>query len=351
MAFAFVHPFTEALAGIILDFPIKLFRCLLAGAILYFMAGLRRDASHFFIYILFQLTAVVTMSGMFRTLASMTRAVGEAMALAGIMIMCIAVYTGFTLPQFDMPPWFAWIRWINPIFYAYEAIVSNEFHSRVFQCVDFIPNYLPSVRGESFICSSIGATAGYPFVTGDKYIWDGYEYSHEHIWRNFGIMVAFAIFFHILHLVLTEYVPKRQVGAEVLVFGAGSMPKVSQKPDLEPGEQSFAGEEARNLDSKMDSFPKQKDILSWKGLTYEIPVKGGHRTLLEDVNGWVKSGTLTALMVGNSLALGFCSCTNTLIAYNTGRLGCGQNHSAGRIGSAGVCRNRHWRCARQWPWA
>jgi hypothetical protein len=164
-------------------------------------------------------------------------------------------------------------------------------------------------------------------------------------------MVAFAIFFHILHLVLTEYVPKRQVGAEVLVFGAGSMPKVSQKPDLEPGEQSFAGEEARNLDSKMDSFPKQKDILSWKGLTYEIPVKGGHRTLLEDVNGWVKSGTLTALMVGNSLALGFCSCTNTLIAYNTGRLGCGQNHSAGRIGSAGVCRNRHWRCARQWPWA
>ncbi|KAJ5388987.1 CDR ABC transporter [Penicillium cataractarum] len=294
-AFAFVHPFTEALAGIILDLPIKLFRCLLAGVILYFMSGLRREASHFFIYILFQLTAVVTMSGMFRTLASMTRAVGEAMALAGIMIMCIAVYTGFTLPQFDMHPWFAWIRWVNPIFYAYEGIVANEFHDRLFECNDFIPNYLPSVRFNSFTCSSIGSIAGELLVSGDRYIWEGYEYSYKHIWRNFAIMIAFTVFFHVVHLVLTEYAPKSQSAAEVLVFRQGNVPKVSHR-DLELGEQQFSGKEGRNLHSKIDPFPKQKDILSWRGLNYEIPVKGGHKRLLEDVNGWVKPGTLTALM-------------------------------------------------------
>ncbi|KUL81851.1 hypothetical protein ZTR_09746 [Talaromyces verruculosus] len=295
-AFAFVHPFTEALAGIILDLPIKLFRCLLAGAILYFMAGLQREASNFFIYILFQLTAVTTMSGIFRTLASITRAIGEAMALAGIMIMCIAVYTGFTLPQFDMHPWFAWIRWLNPIFYAYEGIVANEFHGRLVQCTDFVPNYLPSVRGKSFTCASPGATAGDLLVSGDSYIWAGYEYSYQHIWRNFVIMVAFAVFFHIVHLVLTEYVPKGQPAADVLIFRAGGVPKVPHKRDLEFGQQPFAGEKARNLDSKIDSFLRQKDVLSWKGLTYDIPVNGGYKRLLEDVNGWVKPGTLTALM-------------------------------------------------------
>ncbi|OKO92261.1 ATP-binding cassette transporter CGR1 [Penicillium subrubescens] len=295
-AFAFVHPFTEALAGIILDLPIKLIRCLLAGLILYFMAGLRREASNFFIYILFQLTAVMTMSGMFRTLASMTRAVGEAMALAGILIMCIAVYTGFTLPQFDMHPWFSWIRWLNPIFYAYEGIIANEFHGRMYECADFIPNYLPSVRGKSFTCSSIGAKAGDLLVSGDRYIGDGYEYSYGHIWRNFAIMVAFSVFFHIVHLVLTEYSPKGQTAAEVLVFRAGGVPQVPHKRDLELGEQPFTGETARNLESKIDSFPPQQDVLSWKGLTYEIPIKGGHKRLLEDVSGWVKPGTLTALM-------------------------------------------------------
>jgi ABC-type multidrug transport system permease subunit len=296
-AFAFVHPFTEALAGIILDLPIKLFRCLLAGLVLYFMAGLRREASHFFIYILFQLTAVVTMSGMFRTLSSMTRAVGEAMALAGILIMCIAVYTGFTLPQFDMHPWFAWIRWLNPIFYAYESIIANEFHGRMYACADFIPSYPSAVRGNSFTCSSLGAAAGELLVSGDRYIQEGYEYSYGHIWRNYVVMVAFAVFFHIVHLVLTEYSPKGQTAAEVLVFRGGGVPQVPQKRDLELGDQPIMGKKARNLDSKIDSFPQQKDILSWKGLTYEIPVKGGHKRLLEDISGWVKPGTLTALMV------------------------------------------------------
>lgn len=301
-AFAFVHPFTEALAGILLDLPIKLFRCLLAGLILYFMANLRREASHFFIYILFQLTAVMMMSGMFRTLASMTHTISQAMAVAGIMIICIAVYTGFTLPQFDMPPWFSWIRWLNPIFYAYEGIVANEFHGRWFECTAFVPNYLPSFRGKSFTCSSIGARAGDLFVSGDNYIWDGYDYSYKNIWRNFGIMLAFVIFFHILHLALTEYAPKTRPTAEALIFRAGSVPKAACEGDLEAGRQPFPNKESRNLESQINSFPKQKDILSWKGLTYDIPVKGGQKRLLEDVNGWVKPGTLTALMVRNSFS-------------------------------------------------
>lgn len=296
-AFAFVHPFTEAFAGIILDFPIKFFRCLLAGVILYFMANLRREASNFFIYILFQLTAVLTMSGMFRTLASMTRAIGQAMALAGIMIICIAVYTGFTLPQFSMPPWFAWIRWLNPIFYAYESIIANEFHGRSFECVKFIPNDISLFLGNSFICSSLGSKAGEYFVSGDDYIWDGYEYTYEHIWRNFGVMLAFALVFHVVHLVLTEYTPQTNTTAEALVFHPGCVPKAPREGDMESGKEQFTRNDSRNLDSRIDNLSTQKDTLSWKGLTYDVPVKGGHKRLVEDVNGWVKPGTLTALMV------------------------------------------------------
>ena len=40
----------------------------------------------------------------------------------------------------------------------------------------------------------------------------------------------------------------------------------------------------------------QKDIFTWRDITYDIEVKGEPRRLLDHVSGWVKPGTLTALM-------------------------------------------------------
>ena len=104
--YAFVHPFTEALASIVVDLPVKALRCSVFCIVLYFMANLRREPSQFFIFYLFIITAVLTMSGMFRSLGALTRSIGQAMALAGILVLCIVIYTGFTLPQPKMHPWF-----------------------------------------------------------------------------------------------------------------------------------------------------------------------------------------------------------------------------------------------------
>lgn len=43
--YAFAHPFTEALANILIDLPIKFTRCAVFSIILYFMANLRREPS------------------------------------------------------------------------------------------------------------------------------------------------------------------------------------------------------------------------------------------------------------------------------------------------------------------
>ncbi|KAJ6179784.1 hypothetical protein N7519_010245 [Penicillium mononematosum] len=295
-AYAFVHPFTEAIAGVIVDFPIKLFRCVLSAIIVYFLANLRREASHFFIYILFQLTAVMTMATMFRTLATVTRTIGQAMSLAGVIIICVAVYTGFTVPQFDMPPWFAWIRWVNPIFYAFEAIVANEFHGRHFECVEYIPN-LSFQKGVSFTCSYVGSRPGERHVSGDAYIAGSYDYSYDHVWRNYGILVAFLVFFYVLYFWLTELIPGTTPAHEVLIFRRGDVPDKLNRSDLESGEQPLPLQEMKSLaPPARSSMADQKDTLSWKGLCYDIPVKGGEKRLLDDVSGWVKPGSLTALM-------------------------------------------------------
>ncbi|KAB8235266.1 ABC-2 type transporter-domain-containing protein [Aspergillus alliaceus] len=291
-AYAFVHPFTEALAGILVDLPIKMLRCSVFCIILYFLANLRREPSQFFIFYMFLLCAVLTMSGMFRSLAALTRTVGQAMALAGILVLCIVVYTGFTLPQPYMHPWFSWIRWINPIYYTFESLVANEFHGRNFECASYIPSY---GTGNSFICSVVGAVAGQRFVSGDDFIEQNYHYSYSHIWRNFGILIAFMIFFNALYLTATEFISSDKSKAEALVFRPGHAPRYLQHGEDIEAEKAKVATEVR-ADANSIRLPEQKDILSWKSVCYDIPVKDGTRRLLDDVNGWVKPGTLTALM-------------------------------------------------------
>ena len=41
---------------------------------------------------------------------------------------------------------------------------------------------------------------------------------------------------------------------------------------------------------------KSEAIFHWRDLCYDVPVKGGERRILNNVDGWVKPGTLTALM-------------------------------------------------------
>ncbi|KAL5365282.1 ABC multidrug transporter [Aspergillus floccosus] len=293
-SYAFVHPFTEALASIIVDLPIKLLRISIFSVVLYFMANLRREPAQFFVFYLFLVVTVLTMSGMFRTLGAATKTVGQAMAIAGVMVLCIVVYTGFTLPQPNMHPWFSWIRWINPIFYSFEALVSNEFHGRNFECASLIPSY---GTGSSFICSAVGAVAGERYISGDTFIDANYGYSYSHIWRNLGINIAFMLFFNCLYLVATELNTGDKSKAEALVFRPGHVPASLQidGAGAEEGGSLPAKPELQDFTETIH-LPQQKDILSWKNVKYDIPVKDGTRRLLDDVNGWVKPGQLTALM-------------------------------------------------------
>lgn len=295
--YKFVHSFAEALAGVIIDLPIKLLRCLIASVIIYFMANLQREAGHFFIYILLQLVSVVTMSGLFRCLATVTKTISQAMALGGIVIICIAVYTGFTLPQPNMRPWLGWIRWLNPIFYTFEGIIANEFHHLQAKCVELFPNYA-SLSGLYFTCLEAGAVPGERYVSGDRYIAKYYDYAHSHLWRNFGILIAFCVFFHVIYLILTEVVPGTASKPRTLAFLPGHVPTNPSPDDVEAGQRS---ETSRNLfksdTQSRDLLPKQDKVFSWQGICYDVPVKGGSKRLLDDVSGWVKPGTLTALMV------------------------------------------------------
>ena len=183
---AFYHPWTEALAGIVTDIPVKFMIAVAFNIILYFLAGLRVDAASFFIFFLFVFIATLTMSSIFRFLAAVTSSVAQAMSFAGVMVLAIVIYTGFTVPSPYAHPWLKWLSYINPIAYAFEAILVNEVHGRRFPCANLVP--APQLQsGNSFICAVAGARVGEPDVSGDSWVESSYTYSHSHLWRNIGM--------------------------------------------------------------------------------------------------------------------------------------------------------------------
>jgi ABC-type multidrug transport system permease subunit len=106
-SYAFYHPATEAIAGVVADIPVKFALAVVFNIILYFMAGLRREPGNFFLYFLVTFLITFVMSAVFRTLAAVTKTVSQAMGLAGVMILALVVYTGnanypCALPE--MPP-------------------------------------------------------------------------------------------------------------------------------------------------------------------------------------------------------------------------------------------------------
>jgi len=207
--------------------------------------------------------------------------------------------TGFVITVPSMHPWFSWIRWINPIFYAFEILIANEFHGRQFTCSSIIPSYTP-LQGNSWICDAIGAVAGQRTVSGDAFIATNYQYYYSHVWRNFGILLGFLFFFMFVYFAAVELNSSTSSAAEVLVFQRGHVPAYMQKDDKEmqaDGDKIIVADtSAAAADTDVNAVQPQKDIFTWRDVTYDIQIKGEGRRLLDHVSGFVKPGTLTALM-------------------------------------------------------
>ena len=302
-SFAFYHPFAEALAGIVSDIPVKFLVSTCFNIILYFLAGLQRTPAHFFIFFLFNFISTLLMSAFFRTIAAATKTISQALAFAGVAVLAIVIYTGFTLQRSFMHPWFKWISWINPIAYSFEALLVNEVHGQLYPCAaaSLVPSY---GTGDHFQCAVAGAVAGQTKVSGDAWLETSYGYSYSHIWRNLGFLFAYMIFFYAIYTIASEVNSKSTSTAEFLVFRRGHVPKYMQQGnrDVENGKSAESEVTPATSSSdekeaeKVNALPPQKDIFTWRDVCLDITIKGEPRRLLDGISGWVKPGTLTALM-------------------------------------------------------
>ncbi|KAH7324462.1 ABC-2 type transporter-domain-containing protein [Stachybotrys elegans] len=308
--YALYHPFAEAMASMICDLPTKLATSILFHVTLYFMTNLRRTASAFFTHLLFMFFVVLTMSMVFRTLGSMSRTLEQTMAPASVVVLLCIVYTGFVIPVPYMKPWLSWFRWLNPMAYVYESLMINEFNNRQFPCSSTVPSgpgYTDQQGLSGKVCPVVGAEPGEENVEGASFLRLSYGYDPNHLWRNFGILIAMMVAFCCIHLLATEYIPAQRSKGEVLLFQRNhqqSQPRIRSDSEEAAPSPAFAQEIIKQelpgqdnvQDPALPTLFRHSSVFHWENLSYEVKVKNGTKKILSNINGWVKPGTMTALM-------------------------------------------------------
>ncbi|KAH0316158.1 putative ABC multidrug transporter, partial [Aureobasidium melanogenum] len=297
--YALYHPSAEAFASMLTDMPYKIMNAIIFNLTLYFMTNLRREPGAFFFFLLVSFFLTLTMSMLFRTIASVSRTLSQAMAPAAILILAIVIFTGFTIPTRYMLGWSRWINYLDPVAYGFEALMINEFHDRDFPCSAPVPLYGTYDQGTQ-VCNVVGAVAGQNFVSGDAYINSSFQYYHSHKWRDFGIVIAFMVGLLFAYLGATELISAKKSKGEVLVFRRGHAPAALTKTSSDDIEAAGAGkavaEKQYNDANPADIIQKQTAVFHWEDVCYDIKIKKEDRRILNHVDGWVKPGTLTALM-------------------------------------------------------
>lgn len=311
-SYALYHPSADALAQLVADIPIKLATLTCFDVILYFLTNLSRTPQQFFIFYLFTFLTTMTMLSFFRMLASITKTVDVALTLSGIGVLALVIYTGYVIPTDQTGWWFRWISYINPIQYGFEALMVNEFHNySAAPCAagSITPSGAGYTNAANQVCAVTGSVPGVLTVSGPSYLSASYSYTYSHLWRNLGIIIGFWIFFLFVNVLATEFIAPVAEGGDVVLFRRGHVPKAIESaakdgktPDLEnqdvavPENEPRYEEEAKENGKTMGAIEKSTDIFTWRNLKYDINIKGEKRRLLDDVQGYVKPGTLTALM-------------------------------------------------------
>ena len=302
--YAFFHPSAEAIAAIIADLPYKILNAIFVNVTIYFMANLRREPGAFFFFLLYNFTLTLAMSGAFRLIGSVTKSIAQALAPASIIFLALILYCGFTIPPPYMEAWLGWLRWVNPVYYSTESVFLNEFVGRQFQCTDFVPSGpgYDTVGASERVCTVAGSVLGQDFVDGTTYLNVSFGFVNSHRWRNLGILIAFMVVITALHILMTELISSERSKGEVLIFTRKALKRHHRTTatDTEKGPGNSASQ--KFIQSESDSegvveVDRQTAVFHWRDVCYDIKIKGEDRRILDHVDGWVKPGTLTALMV------------------------------------------------------
>ncbi|KUJ20545.1 uncharacterized protein LY89DRAFT_705425 [Mollisia scopiformis] len=314
--YAFYRPSAVVIARVLQDFPLILAQVIPFSIIMYFLTELDVNVSKFWIYFLFIYVNTICITALYRMFAAISPTIDDAVRFSGIALNLLIIYTGYVIPRpqlLEKYIWFGWLYWVNPISYSFEAVITDEFYDRTLACapsevVPSGPGYdNPAYQG----CAFTGAETGSLNIPGATYLEVAYNYSRSHLWRNFGVVIAFTVLYILITMIATELFDFTSGGGGALEFKKSKASKQKVKAATAPADEekgvkpqpSSGGtwETSQTLDGPgeeeaLQEISGSESIFTWEDVQYTVPYMGGERKLLNNVNGYAKPGVMVALM-------------------------------------------------------
>lgn len=319
--FGLYRPSAVALARVVLDFPQIFVLQVLFGVPLYFLGSLVREPGKFFIFLLFGYLSTFNLTSLYRMFASFSPSFDEAIRYSTLTLSIFVFYAGYVLTRpsmLSLVPWFGWLQFLDPIGYVFEAILSSQITGLALQCTpeNTVP-YGPTYNNEAYqTCTLLGSQPGSLVVDGASYLQASFSYSQSHVWRNFGIALAYTILYIAITCISTEILLFAPAGAEVHQFKSKAAIKHAKEADVveekkadeSQGSSSSTGETA-------EALARSEAIFTWRDVEYSVHLPtGDQKKLLSKVSGWAKPGELTGLM--GASGAGKTTLLNTLAQRN-----------------------------------
>lgn len=269
-------------------YPLMMLETLISGIIVYWSAGLSSDldGSRFFTFMLLLFVFGLCTSQVFRTITCFLPSAIVCQPFGGFAYILMVLFSGYIVPEINIPPGWEWFYWINPMANALKALSINEF---------LAPDYDRPVCADDQCAttqrfgSQVLASRGNP----TEMVW---------VWYSLAILIATYIFLLALTTVALTYLRIEPVPPAPIVID------YSQEMD----------DESR-ADMVHTEVPYDPVTFAFKDIWYTVKLPSGEELdLLRGVSGYFEPGTVTALMGSSGAG------KTTLLDVLSGRKNTGQ---------------------------
>ncbi|GAB7362987.1 hypothetical protein MBLNU230_g3282t1 [Neophaeotheca triangularis] len=300
---AMVRPSLVGLAKVVFDLAIVLVGVVIFAVVVYFLAGMRREAGPFFFFVLVLYLETVCFTQLYRVFAAASPSFELALRYCGVLLLACILFGGYLYPLgrlFEDVPWVAWLAYLTPVIYGFEAIVITEFQGLVFDCVDsaVVPRG-PEYQDDSLqTCAYAGAQPGQTFIDGDDYYTSYFAFDRSHLWRNVGIIIAMTVAYVALSLFLLEVSEWNSAGASGIQFSKKQQ-SLANKTDEEATTVSAASQpydDTEHQQAEATTVKATNSVFTWNNISYDVSVAGTERRFLDGVSGYCKPREMTALV-------------------------------------------------------
>ncbi|KUF77458.1 ABC transporter G family member 36 [Phytophthora nicotianae] len=280
--------------------PVLVSECVIFGSLVYWMCGFVAEVAPFLVFLLGMILSSVALSSSYVILSVLSPNEDVAQPLSSLSTVLFSVFAGFVVPMAEIPAYFSWLYWLNPVTWCVRSVIVSQYRS---------PSFDVCMYGDKNYCERFNSTVGeyllsqYDVPSREGWVWGGMVY----------LVVAIVLFVAVANYFLEH---KRFDTTSVANNVNSRLTKHSKKEEdklqVQLKEQysnagntdyyfkigSLVSSTRLNLVSDTADDKKQfKPVtLAFTNLWYSVKTDHKSIDLLKDISGYALPGTMTALM-------------------------------------------------------